>query len=378
MIRTHCIPRIRALALTALGLVAACEGGERPAALAGTPDSLVFEALQVGRMSPARVVEWSNAGADTVALTDLFVSGPAAADFVVAEDLCGGATLGPGESCSAAILFGPREAGLREAEIVADARELGSATAVVLLGQGIADSMVVMEPAVLVRAVPETLAFGEQPLGSPGGPLGVRLVNQRAGPVQFAVRLRGEQATGFHIALDRCSNEILRPGRACTVQVLFEPAAEGLVSGELILRDLNGPVLQSVPLSGTGVSAAPAAGESSASVPRASLDISVSPPSLEFGVQTQGSTSQAREVRIKNEGAANVVFRSLRVAGSDAGAFRIVESDCGGGLVPTRTCSLTIVFEPADPGARTARIEALTSSGLEPAVVLLGGTGGSP
>lgn len=377
MIRTHCTPRICFLAATALGLAAAaCEAGGRAPALDGRPDSLVFDALVVGRMSPARVVEWSNAGADTVVLSDMFVTGPAAADFVLAEDLCDGATLAPGESCSAVVLFGPREAGPRKAMIAAE-REPGSGAMVVLLGEGIADTMVAVEPAGLVRAVPETLDFGEQPLGAAGGPLGVRLVNRRPGPVQFAVRLRGGQRPGFRIALDRCSNEILDSGRACTVQVLFVPAAEGFLSGELILRDLNGPTDQSVPILGIGIPAAPAVGDARASAPIASLFLSVSPRALEFGVQEPGSSSAARVVQIKNGGAANVAFRSLRVAGSDAGSFRIAQNDCSGGLVPTRTCSLEIVFEPAAPGTRTARIEAVTISGLEPALVLLSGTGGS-
>ncbi len=183
MIRIHCIPSIRVLAVIALGLAVACEPGER--ALDGRPDSLVFEALEVGRMSPARVVEWSNAGADTMVLSDLYVSGPAAADFVVAEDLCGGATLSPGESCSAALLFGPREAGPREATIAVGSET--SAATVELLGEGIADTGGPPDLAGLVRAVPETLDFGEQPVGVSGGPLVVRLVNQRPGPVQFAV-----------------------------------------------------------------------------------------------------------------------------------------------------------------------------------------------
>ena len=78
---------------------------------------------------------------------------------------------------------------------------------------------------------------------------------------------------------------------------------------------------------------------------------------------------------IENEGAANVTFRSFEVAGDDAGDFRIARSDCGGGIVPTRRCSLEIVFEPSGPGLRTARVEVRTDTGLEPALVLLGGTG---
>ena len=203
----------------------------------------------------------------------------------------------------------------------------------------------------------------------------MRLVNQREGAVQFAVRVRDGGGSGFRIALDRCSNELLRPGRACTVQVLLDPSAEGLLTGELVLRDLNGRRDQAVPLSGTGVVPGSDVVVEGGDAPPASLSVSVAPRALEFGVQAVGATSPARVVSIKNEGAANVTFRSLEVAGDHAGEFRIARSDCGGGLVPTRTCSIEIVFEPSGAGPRTGRVEARTDTGVEPALVLLGGTG---
>ena len=160
------------------------------------------------------------------------------------------------------------------------------------------------------------------------------------------------------------------------MQVLLDPINEGLLTGELVLRDLNGQRDQAVPLSGTGVVPGPdAVVEGRGDPPRASLSVSVAPRDLEFGVQAVGATSPARVVSIKNEGAANVTFRSLEVAGDHAGEFRIARSDCGGGIVPTRTCSLEIVFEPSGAGPRTGRVEARTDTGVEPALILLGGTG---
>jgi hypothetical protein len=379
VIRTHLPPGICALGLTGLWLgVLGCDAGPRAPLLDASPDSVVFGDLAVGRMSPARVVEWTNAGADSVVFSALDVSGPAAADFVLAEDLCAGATLAPGESCSAAVLFGPREPGAREARIAAGG-EAGRAAAVTLLGEGTGDAAAVLEASGLVRAVPETLDFGEQPLGAPGGPLGLRLVNQRLGPVQLAVRLRAGPSSGFRVALDRCSNEILAPGRACSVQVLFVPGAEGLLSGELVLRDLNGPAVQAVPVSGTGVAAPAFDGEAPASEPLATLSLGVTPQAIEFGVQVPGSPGASRAVRVRNDGAANVVIRSLRVAGSGAESFRIARTDCSQrALYASRTCTLEVVFQPTGPGGQTGRVEALTNAGRVPALVLLAGTGGAP
>ena len=342
-------------------------------ALAPDPDTLSFDSVAVGGLSAPRVVLWSNESPDTVRVADLVVSGPAAADFVLAEDLCGAAALAPDATCSVAVLFGPREAGVRQATLTAGP---GWEALVALTGTG--NEVDAQPPATggLVRAVPETLDFGEQPVGRPSGPLGMRLVNQREGPVQFAVRVRAGGESGFRVALDRCSNEILRPGRACTVQVLFDPATEGLLTGELVLRDLNGQRDQSVPLSGIGAVPGSDAGiEEDEDAPLASLSVSVVPRTMEFGVEAVGATSPVRVARIGNEGAANVTFRSLVVAGDHAGDFRIARSDCGGGLVPTRACTLEIVFEPSGDGLRTGRVEARTGSGLEPALVFLSGTG---
>jgi hypothetical protein len=84
-------------------------------------------------------------------------------------------------------------------------------------------------------------------------------------------------------------------------------------------------------------------------------------------------------VRIRNDGASNVVIRSLRIAGRDAESFRIARTDCSQrALYPARTCSLEVVFEPTGAGGRTGRVEALTDTGTVPALVLLGGTGGTP
>jgi hypothetical protein len=367
--------RRRALASFAI-VAAACGGGESPT-LSPIPDTLRFEPLAVGALSAARVVEWSNAGADSALVGELRVTGDGAADFVLAEDLCDGATLAPGQSCSAAVLFGPREAGLRVAAIAAGE---GPSAVVELRGEGLADSTIVMEPTGLVLAVPETLDFGEQPAGTRAGPLGVRLVNRRSGAVQFAVRLRAGEASEYSIALDRCSNEILGPGRACSIQVLFQPANEGLRAGELILRDLNSSEVQTVPLSGTGVASVPADGEETAGpvVTTSAVALAVDPPAIEFGLQAQGSAGPARVVRVKNEGGSNIVIRSLRVAGSDAEAFELARTDCARRtLVPTRTCSLEVVFRPVALGSFSGRVEAQTSAGVLLALVLLGGTGGS-
>lgn len=374
---THSIPTpCRALAAIVIAATA-CGGGER-AGLVALPDTLRFEPLTVGGLSPARVVEWSNAGADSLGVDELRLVGPGSADFILAEDLCAGATLGPGESCRAVVLFGPREGGARAATIAA-----GDAPAarVELRGDGIPDTTRGLEPAGLVRAVPETLDFGEQPTGAAAGPLGVRLVNQRAGAVQFAVRLRAGEGSEYRIALDRCSNEILGPGRACSIQVLFEPTVEGLRAGELILRDLNGSATQTVPLAGTGVAAVPveeAAGPGTVVItPPARLV--VTPSSLEFGLQAQGSAGPPRTVRVKNEGASNVVITSLRVAGGGSESFQIASSDCERRtLVPTRTCSLEVVFRPLAPGPVSARVEAQSSSGVLSSLVVLGGSGGAP
>jgi hypothetical protein len=366
------IPRVLIL-LGALTLQACAGGGS--VALQSRPDSLAFDAVAVGGLSAPRVVEWANAGADTVTIRELRLTGDASGDFLIEDDACGGVTLDPGRSCTAVLLFAPREAGSRVATVSATTGDGGSRP-VSLRGEG-GPGESGFAPGDLVRAVPETLAFGDQPVGATAGPLAVRLVNQRPGAVQFAARLRAGATGDYRVALDRCSNEILGAGRACTIRILFTPAAGGLRTGELVLRDLNGTTTQTVPLVGSGVAASEEVA-TEAGGPPLSVPLVVRPRAVEFGLQPVGSTSEARVVRVENNGPAGVVLSILRLAGDAADEFRIVGGDCERrSLIPTRTCTIQIVYRPNRAGAHDARIEAVTSAGVEPALVVLSGTGDS-
>jgi hypothetical protein len=160
--------------------------------------------------------------------------------------------------------------------------------------------------------------------------------------------------------------------------MLFVPEAEGLLSGELVLRDLNGPTIQSVPVTGTGV-VSTAEAEATEIEAVASLSLTVTPPAVEFGVRPVGVAGPPRAVRVRNDGADNVVVRSLQVSGSGAESFRIATTDCRQrALYATRTCMLEIAFEPTGPGGHTARIEARTNTGVVPTLLLLSGTGEAP
>lgn len=362
-------------ALAAILLVAAACGDPDRATLEASPDTVRFEPLVVGDLSDGRVVEWSNPGPDTLAIDGLRLSG-SAADFVLDEDLCTGSDLPPGRACTVVVLFGPREAGPRAASLDAGA---GFGT-VQLIGEGVVDPARSGASEGLVVAVPETLDFASQPIGTVAGPLRIRLLNRRAGAVQFAARIREGEGSEYRIALDRCSNELLAPGRACSIQILFEPAAEGLRAGELLLRDLIGAEVQSVPLSGSGT-AGELAGDEPVPTPVTTppARLVVTPPAVEFGLHSQGAAAPPRAVRVKNEGASNVVITSLRIAGGDSESFGIASTDCERrSLVPTGSCSLEVIFRPIAPGDASARVEAITSSGVLPALVLLGGTGGAP
>ena len=63
-------------------------------------------------------------------------------------------------------------------------------------------------------------------------------------------------------------------------------------------------------------------------------------------------------------------------AQENAESFELARTDCARrALVPTRTCSLEVLFRPVAPGPASGRVEAQTSAGVLPALVLLGGTG---
>jgi hypothetical protein len=112
-----------------------------------------------------------------------------------------------------------------------------------------------------------------------------------------------------------------------------------------------------------------------ASVAGGSLTVSLSPTSLAFASTTEGSTSAAQTVTIKNTGTAAVTLTSETITGTRAASFLKSATTCGATLAAGATCTVSVEFKPATTGALTASLSVADSATGSPQTVALAGTG---
>jgi hypothetical protein len=102
--------------------------------------------------------------------------------------------------------------------------------------------------------------------------------------------------------------------------------------------------------------------------------VDLHPAALAFGEQTVGSSSQPIVVRLVNRGEAGLPIGGVAVSGGD---FRIADDGCTGAaaLRPGGECSLSVLFTPASPGPREARIAVTDPAGRPVSDVPVTGSG---
>ncbi len=157
----------------------------------------------------------------------------------------------------------------------------------------------------------------------------------------------------YAVTGNTCTGEQLAPGGTCTVDIQCTPAAA--------LRDYRGTLKiawadafgeawdSRARLYCTGVSEAPHG------------RIMASPADIWFGVVSWGAQSPLARLTAHSTGTVPVTMRPVRLFGTHAGSFQVVQDGCNGlVLAPGQQCSVDLRFRPA-PGTglivRQATIE---------------------
>jgi sugar lactone lactonase YvrE len=98
---------------------------------------------------------------------------------------------------------------------------------------------------------------------------------------------------------------------------------------------------------------------------------------LQFGSDPVGTTTSALNVTLENTGDTTLTLGTTvaTVTGTDASDFALTSSTCGYNLQPGKTCVLSVTFDPAATGARTASLSVPTNAAGSPQIVLLQGNG---
>ena len=101
--------------------------------------------------------------------------------------------------------------------------------------------------------------------------------------------------------------------------------------------------------------------------------LSITPPSLTFPTQPQGTTSAPQSFTLSNVGSAAIAISSVQATGDFA-----VTSGCGSSIAPGASCQGQVTFTPASTGARTGTVTIASSAGGSPNLIGLTGSSTAP
>ena len=257
--------------------------GGGPAAATVSPATLSFGDESLGTKSAAQEVTLTDTGPGPLTIATFHLDGPDAADFAQGADCpVSPDSLPSGASCEIYVSFTPTAVGAKSAELVIGDNDPSGRQTVALDGDGILGAG---EPTL----APESLAFADRTVGSTSDAQALTVTNPGPGPLAIStVHIDGPQAADFAEGM-ACpvSPDTLAAGASCEIYVSFTPHAGGVRNASLVIGDNAPSGTQSVPLSGTGLSAP---------------HVQLSAGALSFGSQTLGTTSGAQTVTVTNTG----------------------------------------------------------------------------
>src|SRR6266849_2904921 len=157
----------------------------------------------------------------------------------------------------------------------------------------------------------------------------------------------------------------LAGGTSCTISVTFTPTAAGVRTGTITITDGVASSPQRVTLTGNGV---------------AGLAATVSPTSLSFGNQIQGTKGGAQSVTLTNTGSATLTINGFSLGGTNPSDFILSSASCkqSQSLAVGGSCAVAIVFAPLAVGNLSATLQILDNSAQSPRNVPLTGVGLAP
>lgn len=326
-------------------------GVDNSPAVTLSPTQLSFTQTVGATSDPLRVVV-GNSGTSALVLSSLALSGGNASDFAIAaaSTCASGTSLASGSNCFVELRFTPGAAGVRSASLVIQHNGVGGSSSVALSGQGNATA----QPGLAFDAT--LLDLGSQGLGTTGGARTLNVTNNGQADLAFtSIAAGGTDAADIVLGGTCTVGKAVAPKGSCTVTAALHPSALGARSATLALAT-NAPIgTATISLTGEGI-ASPAP------------MLTLSQPSLGFGLVTIGTTSIARSVTLGNSGSANLLIASIQ---STSGEFK-VKHDCQSTLAPGASCTVTVTYTPATANAAESVVIASNAFSSPNSIVVTG------
>ena len=322
--------------------------------------SIGFGNQVVNTTSAPQGATLTNTGTAPLTISGVTVGGTNPADFAQTNTCpISPATLGAGANCSISASFTPTTSGSRTASVSIADDASGSPHTVALAGTGTA-------PAVSLSAT--SLSFGTQTINTSSGSQAVTLTNSGSAPLTISGISLGGVNPGDFAQTNTCPTgpTTLAAGANCSISATFTPTDTGTRTATLSITDDASGSPQSVALSGTGATAAPA--------------VSLSRTSVAFGNQMVNTSSAAQPVTLTNSGSAPLTISGVTLGGTNPGDFAQTNT-CPispATLAAGANCSISATFTPTATGGRAASLSIADDAGGSPHVVALSGTGTAP
>jgi len=211
-----------------------------------------------------------------------------------------------------------------------------------------------------------TMSFGNEPVGYSTNSQNSVLTNTGGAAITIgSIRLTGTNAASF-VTSNTCGTS-LAAGASCKVGVRFVPTTTVGASAAITLTSSISSTPQNIiALSGTGVDAGTAS-------------LTLSAPSLSFGSEPIGYSTDSQNVIVTNSSSTAVLyFKTITLSGPNAASF-VTSNTCGGSvggfLNRGASCEVGVRFVPAAPGPATATVTLTSTASNSPQTIALSGTG---
>jgi hypothetical protein len=318
--------------------------------LAVTPTTLVFGPQVTGTTSTEQYITVTNTGNFAVTFTNVTIT----TNYALANNCTG--SLVPNSSCNIGVTFTPTSTGTKAGTVTITDNATPSPQKVTLSGTGIATTADIQ----LSQAA---VTFDAQTVSTQSPAQIVYYYNQGNTAVTISnFALSGTNPGDFSTTSSSCSvGGQVSALSYCTFRLTFTPAAAGARSATLTITDTDPGSPRTIALSGTGISS---------SVP----EVYLTPASLTFATQAEGTTSPAQNINLTNNGTGSLTISSIVIAGADPSDYQQT-NNCPATLAAGFSCNIAVTFSPVATGTRTATVTVTDSATGSPHSVTLTGTG---
>jgi hypothetical protein len=311
--------------------------------------ALAFPNTVTGTTATALTVMLTNSGSAALTLSGVALTGTNAAVFAIASNTCG-SSLAAGAQCAISISFTPTSVASFSASLTLTDNAASSPQSVALTGNG------TIVPT--LTFTPTSLVFPNTAPNLTAAAMTATLSNSSSSALALSsVALTGANASAFAITANTCGTSIAAAGQ-CTVSITFKPTAAASYTAALSVTDNGTGSPQMLPLSGAGVQPM----------------VTVSPSSLNFGANLNGS-SQQLTVTVTNTSNVAATLSASTLTGSGASAYSIGSNVCGGSVAAMATCAITVSFNPTATGSYSATLTLTDNAVTSPQTVTLAGSG---